>query len=280
MVCNFPVTIKSEQFPQGIQVPCGHCIACRIQHSKEWAMRILHELPYWDSAVFITLTYDDDHLPEDSSLHKETLQDFFKHLRKKLTINDHGKIDYTARTIKYYACGEYGEKYNRPHYHAIVFGLSKDDSELIKKCWPYGFIKVGTVTYDSARYVADYVDKKYNGEKAHEKYAGKQIPFQLQSQGIGRRYALENAGKLRSDLSIKFRGTTQGINRYYKKILDIDREDSFRSGEQSRFERNVRIMEKYDLTLTKETEWYKNKSREQKDKEIKARCELFSKSKL
>lgn len=103
MRCENPITIRSDSF---IRVfGCGHCVACKMQRSREWSFRLNCEAYYWKDACFLTLTYDNEHLPSDNSLHKEDLQKFFKRLRKD--------IDYP---IKYYACGEYGDRFKRPHY--------------------------------------------------------------------------------------------------------------------------------------------------------------------
>ena len=90
-------------------------------------MRVVHESYYWDSCIFLTLTYDDDHLPPNGSLVKSDLQKFFKRLRKN-----------SGKKMAYFACGEYGEQTARCHYHVILFGLdflSKSDRDMIKLCW-------------------------------------------------------------------------------------------------------------------------------------------------
>ena len=116
MYCIQPITIqvpiKGFKAFQDLAVPCGKCIGCRIAKRKEWSLRMLHELTYHPQSSFITLTYDDYHLPSDNSLKKRHLQLFIKRLRKNLG----------ERRIKYFACGEYGGQTMRPHYHAILFG--------------------------------------------------------------------------------------------------------------------------------------------------------------
>ena len=103
MVCTNPIRVRVDRrFPLTLEnsmiVPCGKCISCRIQKTSEWAIRLMLELPMWNyEASFITLTYDDEHLPKDLSLKPKDLTDFWKRLRK-----DYGK------PIKYFACGEYG----------------------------------------------------------------------------------------------------------------------------------------------------------------------------
>ena len=157
-----------------LNIPCGQCIGCRLDRSRDWATRCVHEASLHENNSFITLTYNNENLPEDRSLHKKDFQDFMKRLRKKF----HNK------KIRYYHCGEYGEKNFRPHYHAIIFGLEFKDQELftvtngeklytsatLEKLWPFGFSTIGSVTFESAAYVARYVMKKVNGEAAKNHY--------------------------------------------------------------------------------------------------------------
>lgn len=217
MQCTSPVLIRVKGYvgpklETGLFVPCGHCLACRIAHAREWSVRLLHELDYWPCACFATLTYAPEYMPSDGSIRRRELQLFFKRLRKSLG----------DRKLRYYACGEYGEESGRPHYHAIVFGLGQADQSLVEDAWPYGFVKLGTVTYDSCRYVAQYVDKKFNGAVAKEVYGDREIPFQLASQGLGRQFALDNRERLERDLGCTVDGNPVGLPRYYRKVLDLD----------------------------------------------------------
>lgn len=167
---------KSESCGARIQLPCGQCIGCRLERSRQWAVRCMHEASLHDENSFITLTYADEHLPSDGSLQKKDFQDFMKRLRWR----------YRDRSIRYFQCGEYGEQLARPHYHACLFGFDFPDkvlwkrsaggvrlwtSEVLASLWPFGFSTVGAVTFDSAAYVARYVLKKFNGEDAAEHYA-------------------------------------------------------------------------------------------------------------
>lgn len=188
---------------------------CRIAHAREWSTRILHEMEYHHKSVFITLTYDDKHLPSFASLDIKELQKFWKRLRKKID----------PVKIMYYACGEYGDEKSRPHYHAIVFGLSlsEDDQISIQAAWPNGSIYCGTVTYDSARYVADYIQKKYSGHKAEEVYdkTNRERPFSVMSRGIGRKYLTEHNLELLQNPTITIHGAQVGIPRYYQKLMRL-----------------------------------------------------------
>lgn len=106
------------------------------------------------TGLFVTLTYADENLPYApsgrSSLCKKDFQDFMKRLRKELH----------PHKIRYFACGEYGSKTERPHYHAIIFGIDESFSELVASKWPHGMVACGTCTADSIQYVAGYCLKK------------------------------------------------------------------------------------------------------------------------
>lgn len=156
-----------------IDIPCGQCIGCRLEKSREWAMRMVHEASLHEENCFVTLTYNDENLPSDYSLDKRHFQLFMKKLRKT-----------TGAKIRYYHCGEYGDHNNRPHYHACLFGYSFPDkvlwsvrdgcrlyiSELLNSIWGLGYCTIGDVTFESAAYVARYVTKKITGSQAKEHY--------------------------------------------------------------------------------------------------------------
>lgn len=182
-----------------------------------------------EKGVFLTLTYDDAHLPSDLGLHKRDLQLFFKRLRSDL--------QYEGRNvkIKYFACGEYGDNTKRPHYHAIVFGLDSSDSlfsnskvtkrglSCILDSWRYGFTFVGTVTWDSIQYVTGYVEKKWNGKKALEEYGEKEAPFQLQSAGIGLNYIKKHREQLIEQDGFYMHGSLHSLPPYYQKKLGVQK---------------------------------------------------------
>ena len=174
---------------QPITVPCGQCIGCRLERSRQWAIRCVHEASLHDDNCFITLTYNMDNLPPGSTLVKEDWQLFMKRFRKRIN-----------KKIKFLHAGEYGYQYNekkeiikdslgreligRPHYHAVIFGYDFEDkyhfknspsgmplyrSPLLEDIWTKGFSSIGTVTFESAAYVARYSTKKRNGEEASKK---------------------------------------------------------------------------------------------------------------
>jgi len=156
-----------------LKLPCGRCIGCRLEHSRQWALRMVHEAYMHSDNCFITLTYNDEHLPKDQSLKLEHFQKFMKRLRKKY-----------GNGIKFYHCGEYGEDLGRPHYHAILFNHDFQDkvyfntindnkyyiSESLDALWGMGFANITNVTFDGCAYVARYVTKKINGDLAFEHY--------------------------------------------------------------------------------------------------------------
>jgi len=158
-----------------LQLPCGQCIGCRIDRSKMWAVRCMHEASLYEDNAFITLTYSDEHLPENGNLDYTHFQKFMKRLRKR----------FKRCRIRFYMCGEYGDLNWRPHFHAILFNFNFDDltvwkktgsgsviyrSAALEELWPYGHSSVGDVTLQSAGYVARYVMKKINGDRAKSHY--------------------------------------------------------------------------------------------------------------
>lgn len=182
-----------------VKVACGQCIGCRVQKSRDWALRCVHEASLYSRNCFVTLTYDDDHLPEGGSLVKKDFQLFMKRLRKRFEGHDMVTLDSqeaaggtkrTGRPIRFFHCGEYGEALKRPHHHACLFNFDFDDKVLwtvrrgkaepegvrlyrsaeLEKLWPYGYSTVGDVTFKSAAYVARYVLKKMNGERKEAHY--------------------------------------------------------------------------------------------------------------
>lgn len=212
--------------PQGIEVPCGQCMPCRIARRDAWALRLMHESLYWDSCIFLTLTYDEDHKPKNGSLVPNDLTKFFKRLRKAI-----GK-----RKIKYFACGDYGDEKDRPHYHVILFGLdflSEEDRKIIKSCWDLcdwnqlGNKPFGNVTPSSIRYVLKYVESKVVGKESKYAYDEYDIlpTYAVMSKGIGKKWIEDNIEKVKKDLVCYATGRKYSIPRYYRKISDIPNED-------------------------------------------------------
>lgn len=230
---------------EGVVVPCGVCMACRITRTEHWALRIEHEI-HGKTGCFLTLTYAEDPI----TLSKEELQKFFKRLRRRLDV-----------PIKYYACGEYGDRTDRPHYHAIIIGWSPLDIEgdikahgnhtqsstLVESLWKFGNNTVGSVTPESIRYVTGYIRKKLYGDKAKEEYGDRLPPFALMSLGIGKNFLLENAERLNEKLMMTRNGKKISLPRYYKDQLDkLETYASSRMRWKSKKERFERIQDYFD----------------------------------
>lgn len=171
-------------FIDSVPIPCGNCIGCRLDHSREWADRMMLESSLHSQNCFLTLTYNDDNLIFNEYFNRETgevsiapaslfkadLQKFLKRLRFRLD------KDFDIK-IRFYACGEYGSASGRPHYHAIIFGWYPHDcqylshrlnvtywrSPMLEKLWPFGFVCVARMTWETCAYCARYVTKKHKG---------------------------------------------------------------------------------------------------------------------
>ena len=155
------------------KLPCGRCIGCRLEKSRQWAIRCVHEASLYERNAFITLTFNDENLPASGSLDKRDFQLFVKRLRKRF-----------GSGVRYFHAGEYGERFQRPHYHACLFNFDFPDRELwsvrdgvrlftsraLSELWPFGFSTVGDVTFESAAYVARCVTKKITGPVAEDHY--------------------------------------------------------------------------------------------------------------
>lgn len=165
----------SAGFGPPISLACGQCIGCRLERSRQWAMRCVYEAQLHDENCFVTLTYADEFIPPDGSLVKADFQKFMKRLRKR----------FPERKMKYFHCGEYGERLQRPHYHACLFGFDFPDkeffkfsesgerlyvSEILASLWRVGHCLLGAVTFESSAYVARYCLKKITGDAADEHY--------------------------------------------------------------------------------------------------------------
>lgn len=273
MPCYKPLTaFKAGTLPSGkarllftpqmgaepLLLPCGRCIGCRLERSRQWALRCVHEADMHPQNCFITLTYDNEHLPEDGSLHKDHFQKFMKRLRKHIS----------PSKVRFFMCGEYGDENFRPHYHACLFGYDFPDKELwqtreeislyrsitLERLWPFGFSTIGDVTFESAAYTARYVMKKVTGEKAEDHYSRLNAEtgeiYQLQPEyttmslkpGIGKGWY----DKYKSDLEKDFitsRGIKMHPPKYYDRILEIEDPEQL---ERKKEKRKKLANEKFD----------------------------------
>lgn len=139
-----------------LQLPCGGCLGCRQDKARGWALRCHLELEQHRHAVFTTLTYDDAHLPP--TLQRRDLQLFLKRLRKGTR----------GSRIRFFASGEYGEERHRPHYHALLYGISELEADRVDAAWQKGFTKTVAVTPAAIAYVAGYCSKKLGWRMARE----------------------------------------------------------------------------------------------------------------
>lgn len=208
--------LRGEE-PQ-LWIPCQNCLGCREQQQQQLAIRLLHESREASHKIFLTLTYDDEHEP--AGLEKRQLQLFMKRLRRK-----------TNAKIKYLACGEYGDRTQRPHYHAAMLGLAITDrikwdsenyrSEQLEATWGQGIVTVSDLTDDRARYVAGYVLKKAGYRKqtyCDEDGVELEAPFRVMSKGMGRQWLKKYQNDLRHGY-MQHDGVKYTIPRYYKDII-------------------------------------------------------------
>jgi hypothetical protein len=147
----------------------------------------MHEASLYKNNCFITLTYDDDHVPENGSLRYEDFQKFMKRLRKRYSgVEPSASPESVDKyPIRFYMCGEYGENFGRPHFHACLFNFDFRDktywskspggskiyrSDILEELWPFGFSSIGEVNFQSAAYVARYIMKKVTGKSAAKYY--------------------------------------------------------------------------------------------------------------
>lgn len=267
MACFYPLTgyrAKTGRLPNGkwpivfspkegyidmpVTIPCGQCIGCRLEYSRQWAIRCIHEASLYENNCFITLTYNDENLPwrndngelcvDKSSgellptLNKRDFQLFMKRLRKKY-----------GEGIRFFQCGEYGSL-GRPHHHAILFNFEFPDKELwsirhgvklyrsprLEQLWPFGFSTIGEVTYESAAYVARYIMKKVKGDKADEYYCGRQAEYITMSRrpGIAREWYEKWKGDVYPhDYVVIRNGLKCRPPKYYDYLFDIENEEGF-----------------------------------------------------
>lgn len=176
----------NAQLDRPAEVPCGQCIQCRLERVRQWAIRCMHEASMHEHNCFVTLTYDEDNLPENYGLTKGQKGDFTKFMKRLRQRAARHPLPGTENggTIRYFQCGEYGEKKGRPHHHAILFGVNFPDlaptdekkdytlysSEILQGLWRNGIATVGEVTFDSAAYVAGYALKKIKTANEKETY--------------------------------------------------------------------------------------------------------------
>lgn len=251
------------------KIECGQCLECRLKSAKEWAIRGTKEAKYHENNIMITLTYNDEHLPksqgvdsktgeiiETSTLNHRDVQLFMKRLRKK------------HPDVRLFGCGEYGSSNEyvdgkgntrkgteRPHYHIILYNCKFDDmkfwrwsraewntkiknplyrSKELEKLWsdengPIGNAELNEVNFETIRYVAGYVTKKYKGSDSKEHYQLKgQVPpytFSSRRPGIGNQFYEDNKEKFLEGkplYAVTKKGLVEVKSRYFNKLMEKD----------------------------------------------------------
>lgn len=223
-----------------IQVPCGQCVGCRLMRAQDWSLRCVHEAQFHEENSFVTLTYSEASLPASRSVEPLHLRDFLRRLRRHLF----------PKRVRFFACGEYGSQTLRPHYHALLFGheffedrvpyRSTDygrtyTSVVLDRLWGHGQCEIGSLTSQSAGYVARYSLKKITGDLAAAHYRRVDLAtgevfdvlpeFLAMSKqpGIGYRWFQQYAPDLRDDFAIVLTADgsrRQNIPKYYDKLFD------------------------------------------------------------
>lgn len=245
----YPLFSDSKIYRDCMDVPCGRCLACKLDRARDWTCRNLLELQEHAKACFVTLTYDDIHVPrtvyaepvngevagDAYTLVRRDLQLFLKRLRKK-------------HDVRYFACGEYGDTTARPHYHLILYGYRPDDleffnlvrhnpyftSEELTRIWGKGHVMVGDVSSQSIGYVARYTTKKLYGEDSEYYEACNLLPPFLACSlkpAIGYNALMANmeqyAESGRIVVSTEAGGKSFPLPRYFYKLLAEHRPDLY-----------------------------------------------------
>lgn len=248
-----------------IKLPCGRCLGCRLDYSRHWAIRSIHEAFMFKKNCFVTLTFNEKYIPSDRSVHKEFIQKWLKRFRK-----------YYGEGIRYMLCGEYGEKRGRPHYHILFYNFDFDDkyvfnevngnyyyrSPSLEKLWTLpgisesaGFSVIGDVSFESSAYVARYVTKKIFGSNAKKYYKGKEPEFMLTSRmpGLGNAFL----HKYYTDMfNVGFvllpNGFKAPIPRYYVNILQTIDENLYNSYKIDKYKEMINNLFVEDVNSTEE----------------------------
>jgi hypothetical protein len=202
---------------RSLSIACGQCWGCRLERSRQWAVRCMHEASLSDVNCFITLTYDDEHLLSRSLVYSD-FQAFMKRLRAR----------FNRVRVRFYMAGEYGDLDGRPHFHALLFGFDFLDkvyfskspsgaklyrSPVLESLWPHGFSSVGALTFESAAYVARYVMKKITGVNASPWNFGLQVDRET-GELSGLRVPEFNRMSLKPGVGMPW------LKRYYRDVSD------------------------------------------------------------
>ncbi len=235
-----------------LTIPCGQCIGCRLARSLTWALRCTHEAHHNEDNCFITLTYDDEHLPKDGSVNVKHYQLFMKRLRKK----------YEPKIIRFFHCGEYGDNFGRPHYHAILFNHDFQDkkqetkneqgdplyySQELTDLWGMGHTVLGAFTFETAAYVSRYIIKKITGPEAGHHYScidpyTGEIIYELLPEyttmsrrpGIGQNWYDRYKNDVFPSDNVIHKGNRHPVPRYYADKYEISNPTAFKAVKRKR----------------------------------------------
>lgn len=239
---------------RALSLPCGQCVGCRLERSRQWAVRCIHEAQLHSHNCFVTLTYNDANLCESGSLDYRDFQLFMKRLRK------------VKGRVRFFMCGEYGDLNSRPHFHACLFGVRFEDqkvfrtvgetclytSESLSKLWPFGFCTIGQVNFETAAYVARYVMKKVTGSAADAAYTrvnvdtGEVVKREPEfchmslKPGIGAKWFEKYKRDVYPHDYVVVNGRQSRPPRYYDTLLQRVDPDMFESLEVPRYEKALR----------------------------------------
>lgn len=249
-------------------VPCQKCNFCLQNRRNDWAFRLLEEQKVSSTANFLTLTYDNEHVPfvweNDYPLeltlekkHLYTFHETIKKSQKRLL-----KKSYKDWKIRYYSVGEYGTKTDRPHYHSIMFNIHPDILGKLNEgqIWSKGHVYMGTVTPGSAAYVAKYmIDRELHNDRKRQK----QFSSMSRNPGIGNSYLINRAWHRENDdyNPDNFRiyaiqdGKKVRLPRYYKDKIFKEIDEKFKDVMKTSLELHyMELSEQFENTYIREIE--------------------------
>ena len=259
------------------RVPCRKCLGCLSDRRRSWTLRACHEATFYDDVSFVTLTYDDEHLPP--TLMRQHIQAFVKRLRSRIAYRSGEKIRIFYR-------GEYGDKYGRPHFHIIIFGYKPPDlevlyyitkrgkkvyhavpgavpystSEELSEAWGHGFVIHAPAEKNSIKYVANYLDKGYSFVTSDGVVGVPPFNGYSTRPALGRRYVDSHVATPEQRDELFALGVP-----YYKRLLQEHMPDEYQ--EQVEYFRNLSLARPKPWEKTSLTEFEYLKQREERMRE-------------
>lgn len=230
-----------------VTLRCGQCQACRLDRSRQWALRCVHEAQLHDRNSFLTLTYDQEHVPKDGSLRVRDWQLFAKRARKAFG------------PFRFFHAGEYGDTNYRPHLHALVFGLDWAHDRVavqqtrhkvlytspsLTEAWGNGLVAIGPVNWQTAAYVARYCMKKAQAnhqsyrridlETGEEYYVHPEYVTMSRRPGIGANWYRRYKSDVFPSDELIHDGKRHRVPKYYDQQLEKEDPDTFKRIQQKR----------------------------------------------